>query len=73
MITEDINALMHELHRDKTADKISRIFGYERKWLYNRQFANSFVVNDKFIAGLNSLGYELVLRKKENNESTNQP
>ena len=65
MITEDINSLMYELQKNKTAAEISRIFVYERKWLYSRQYANSFVINDKFIAGLNSLGYELVLRKKE--------
>lgn len=64
MITEDINALMYQLQSKKTATEISRIFGYERKWFYGRQYANSFVINDKFIAGLDSLGYEIVLRKK---------
>lgn len=65
MITEDINDLMYQLHKKKTATEISRIFGYERKWLYTRQWANAFVINDKFIAGLDSFGYELILRKKE--------
>ena len=32
MITEDINALMYQLQKNKTAAEIARIFGYERKW-----------------------------------------
>ena len=63
-ILEDIWNLFYSLHAKKSAAEISRLFGYERKWLYARQQANSFVVNDKFIAGLDCLGYELVLRKK---------
>lgn len=63
-ILEDIWDLFYSLHNKKSAAEISRLFGYERKWLYARQQANSFVINDKFIAGLDSLGYELVLRKK---------
>ena len=65
MITEDINDLMYKLQQKKSAAEISHIFGYERKWFYTRQYANSFVINDKFIAGLDSIGYELILRKKE--------
>lgn len=53
-IIEDINQLFYTLHAKKTAAEISRMFGYERKWLYARQYANSFVINDKFIAGLES-------------------
>ena len=63
-IIEEINNLFYFLLSKKTATEISRIFGYERKWVYVRQQANSFVINDKFIAGLNELGYELILRKK---------
>lgn len=64
-IIDDINSLFYTLHAKKNAAEIAHVFGYERKWVYQRQQLNSFVVNDRFIAGLNSLGYELVLRKKE--------
>ena len=65
-IIDDINNLFHSLlGGGKTASEVSRIFGYERKWVYQRTQLNSFVVNDRFIAGLDCLGYELVLRKKE--------
>ena len=67
-IIADIQALFYSLHAKKTAAQISAIFGYERKWLYHRQWAESCVINDKFIAGLDSLGYEIVLMKKEKNE-----
>lgn len=65
-IFDDINDLFHSLFRGgKTAAEIGHIFGYERKWVYQRTQLNSFVINDKFIAGLDALGYELILRKKE--------
>ena len=65
-IIDAINDLFHSLFRGgKTASEISRIFGYERKWVYQRMMVNSFVINDKFIAGLDALGYEIILRKKK--------
>ena len=65
-IIDDINNLFHSLlGGGKTASEVSHIFDYERKWVYQRAQLNSFVVNDRFIAGLDRLGYELVLRKKE--------
>lgn len=64
-IIEDINNLFYSLQKKKSAAEISRIFGYERKWLYQRQQVGSFVINDKFLAGLNEMGYELILKKKD--------
>jgi hypothetical protein len=64
-ILSDIQALFYSLHAKKTAAEISRTFNRERKWLYRKQWGESFVVDSDFIAGLYSLGYELVLKKRE--------
>ena len=64
-IFEDIQKLFYSLHAKKTAAEISKIFNRERKWVYCREQIDAFVVDYDFIAGLNSLGYEIVLRKKD--------
>lgn len=63
-IIADIQNLLYTLQSKKTATEIGRIFNRERKWLYRLQQSESFVINSDFIAGLDSLGYEIVLRKK---------
>ncbi len=64
-IITQIQNLMFSLHAKKNASEVAQIFNRERKWFYTRQWAESFVINADFVAGLDSLGYQLVLRKKE--------
>ena len=62
----DIRQLFYRLmNNGKTAAQIAAIFDHERKWVYKTLYSESFVVNYKTIAGFDSLGYELVLRKKD--------
>ena len=64
-IIEDIQELFYSLHAKKTAAEIAQIFNRERKWVYYREQTEVLVIDYDFIAGLNSLGYEIVLRKKD--------
>lgn len=65
-IFDDIRLLFYSLMRTgKTAAQIAAIFDHDRKWVYAMLYRESFVINYKTIAGLDSLGYELVLRKKD--------
>ena len=67
MILEDIANLFCELAKKNNHKEIARHFGRERKFVINAKCGCSFVLNSKFIAGLNHYGYVLKLEKKEKN------
>lgn len=71
MIIDDIADLMLELRKTKTASQIGEIFGRKRKTIYAISQGCTFHLDYDFIAGLSSLGYELKLVKRGNENANN--
>ncbi len=71
MIIDDIADLMIELRKTKSASQIGKIFGRDRKAIYAISQGCLFRLDYSFIAGLSSLGYELKLVKKGNDNAKN--
>lgn len=66
MILTDISDVIEDALKTRTHKEVSELFGRERKWSITRRFAIDGVrLDTKFLCGLNSLGYEIVLQKKE--------
>lgn len=63
-IIDQISDIISDLLCKKKAADVSRIFGRERKWAFYHRFSRSFTFDEAFIAGLKSLGYEIIIRKK---------
>lgn len=66
MILNDISDLIDDALQTHTHKEVSELFGRERKWSVMRRFATDGIrLDTNFLCGLDSLGYELVLQKKE--------
>ena len=66
MILNDISDVIENALKSRTHKEVSELFGRERKWSNTRRFAIDGVKLDtKFLCGLDALGYEIVLQKKE--------
>lgn len=68
MILTDIEELISSLRKKYTVKKIADIFERERKWVYSVENGCNIKLDLKFIAGLSSLGYELILVKKNRSD-----
>ena len=64
MILDDIADLITSLRKKHSVRKIAHIFERERKWVYAVENGCCIRLDTKFIAGLSSIGYELILVKK---------
>lgn len=66
MILNDISDLINDVLQTRTHKEVSELFGRERKWSIMRRFTTDGIrLDTSFLCGLDSLGYELVLQKKE--------
>lgn len=66
MILQDISDVIDEALTVHSHSEVSAMFGRERKWSMTRRFAADGVKLDtKFLCGLDTLGYKIVLQKKE--------
>lgn len=68
MVLEDIANLFEQVCKKETASCLAARFEKSRKWVHLVRGGCPMVLNWQFIAGLDSLGYELVLRKKRMEE-----
>lgn len=72
MIIDDIADLFVKLRKDgMTVKEIASAFDRDRKFIYSMQAGCTFHLDYSFIAGLSSLGYELKLVKKGNDNAKN--
>ena len=65
MVLDDIADVICEARKKITAKKIASLFNKERKWVLSAQCGCSMRLDYNLVAGLNALGYELKLVRKE--------
>lgn len=65
MIIEDIANLIERESKRITGKRVAKLFNKERKWVTNTKCGCSVKLDTDFVAGLDALGYELVLQRKE--------
>ena len=69
MISDDLSELIsHELSH-RTAADLAREFNREKKFVYYLENGSSFRCDPDFVCGLNGLGYELRLVKRDQTAS----
>ena len=64
-IFEDIANLFTQLNNIQSANKIASIFNKDHRWVHKLQNRGSFILNDDFVKGLNAVGYDIKLVKKD--------
>lgn len=64
-IFEDIATLFTQLNSKQSATKIAALFNKDHRWVHKLQNKGSFILNDDFVKGLNAIGYDIKLVKKE--------
>lgn len=65
MIIDDIANLLERESNRITGKRVAKLFNKERKWLWYNKMGYSYKIDTDFVAGLDALGYELVLQRKE--------
>lgn len=65
MIIDDIANLIEQESKRITGKRVAKLFNKERKWVTYTKNGCNVVLNTDFVAGLDALGYELVLQRKE--------
>ena len=64
-VVDDIWALIFFKGTEMTAFQIAELFNRERKWVFHTYKTKQYNLNADFVNGLQALGYELKLVKKE--------
>lgn len=68
-IFEDIASLFTQLNNLQSAAKIGSLFNKDYRWVHKLQHKGSFILNDDFVKGLNTIGYDIkLIRREEEND-----